>query len=628
MSRRKTKHQAPSAAKELLLRYLCGALFFVLLSSAFSSGGIQITPTTTLAAETGNNTSAVNSFNLTSNGNAAPGNVSKLPTRDLLYPGSTTKLYAQIQGWFGAANHMNVGYRSNDPAQVRRQVVDAISRGFDGFILDWYGPDKDPITNEMAHLLRREAELHPGFTFAIQEDMGALWSCYNTPGCDLTGRLIYDLNYAYYNFENSPAYQRINGRPVVYLFDITVPVDWNRVRQYTLGNPILVDRSTSGRNAFSDWWLEGSFAWPIINLSNQYDWGQDYLWRFYTNGKASGKYTLGSAYKGFNDNLAAWTLHRVVSQQCGATWVNTFRQVANSYSSALQLGALQVSTWNDYEEGSEIETGIDNCLRVSASLSGSTLYFWPSGAGNESLTVDHYTIFVSLDGFNLMKLTDVAAGARSLNLASYNFSPGTYYFYVKMQGRPGFLNRMSGAVKYTIGGATNSISISTPAANAYTGSPIQVAVSATAANAPVKVMQIYLDGVKVADTFSNAISAAVNAAAGAHQLTVQAYDANYEYFSSTRTVNVYANKVTIASPANGSSVSSGPIQVVASAAATSMPVKVMQIYLDGNKVFEAMNAAKIDTWVPASRGRWHQVIVQAYDANYKYFNAVTNVYVY
>ena len=38
-----------------------------------------------------------------------------------------------------------------------------------------------------------------------------------------------------------------------------------------------------------------------------------------------------------------------------------------------RLDAVQVVTWHDYEEGTEIQSGIDNCLTLSASVNGSML---------------------------------------------------------------------------------------------------------------------------------------------------------------------------------------------------------------------------------------------------------------
>lgn len=489
------------------MRRIPGLLLVILLLEPASFSSIQITPTTTLAAQTANNTSAPGSYNLTWTGNARPGNVSKRPIRSLLYSGANTKLYAQLQGWWGSASHMQIGYRSNDPAQVARQVKDAISRGLQGFILDWYGPNGWP-TNETAFLLKSEAERHYGFTFAVQEDKGALKNCYYTSGCDPTGLLISHLKYAYYNFELSSAYQRIEGRPVVYFFDVAwSTIDWARVRGSVPGNPIFIEHyQGSNYNPFTFWCHNGAYGWVRINTANPDDWGQSYLQSYYTAAQSSGKHAVGAVYKGFDDRLAAWSGDRVIRQYCGRTWMNTWTQVNAMYNSSRQLEAMQVNTWNDYEEGTEIETGIDPCLAINASLSGSTLYFWPSGAGNESLAVASYSIFVSKDGQNLMKLADVRVGSRSINLASYDFGAGTYYFHVKMQSRAGFQTRMSPAVKYVVGGgALNHIAVVSPMPDGVTvASPIHVVASATAANGPVKVMQIYLDGVKAYEVLNAA----------------------------------------------------------------------------------------------------------------------------
>src|SRR5262245_55789622 len=114
-------------------------ILFVLFSSLLASAGTTFKPTTTLAAETGNNTSAAPGFAGQSNGNIAGANISKVPVRSLLYPGSTAKIYAQFLPWFGFGDHVDVGYMSTDVAQVQKQVTDMASRGIDGAIIDWYG---------------------------------------------------------------------------------------------------------------------------------------------------------------------------------------------------------------------------------------------------------------------------------------------------------------------------------------------------------------------------------------------------------------------------------------------------------------------------------------------------------
>jgi hypothetical protein len=68
----------------------------VVLSSLIASAGTTFKATTTLAAETSNNTSTADSFAAQTDGNLGATNISKAPIRSLLYPGSTAKIYAHL----------------------------------------------------------------------------------------------------------------------------------------------------------------------------------------------------------------------------------------------------------------------------------------------------------------------------------------------------------------------------------------------------------------------------------------------------------------------------------------------------------------------------------------------------
>jgi len=115
-----------------------------------------------LAAETGNNTSTSPAFLGSPNGNiAGKNNISKVDATTLLYPGSTTKIYAHLMPWFGGSNHLNVGYASDDPAQVTRQVNDMLSRGLSGAILDWFDDDSASEDALIKRLVYRWAGVLP-----------------------------------------------------------------------------------------------------------------------------------------------------------------------------------------------------------------------------------------------------------------------------------------------------------------------------------------------------------------------------------------------------------------------------------------------------------------------------------
>ncbi len=420
------------------MKPLAFILSLAFASSAFA-GTLTITPTTTLAIQTSNNTSASSTFFGTSNGNPAPRNISKLPIRELLYAGATTKIYVHVQPWFGKSNHINIGYNSTDSAQAARQVNDMISRGVDGLFVDWYGQGNSFI-NTASLALFHQAELHSGFKFGIVYDGGALKGA-SSP----TSRVISDLTYAYRTYWNSASYMRRDGRPVVMFFSVdSFNIDWNKVRASVPGNPILVFRNSGG---FTKTQSSGAFGWVGIS-SDPSNMGIGYLDNFHNTAVSKEpKLGVGSSYKGFNDTIAAWSAHRVVSQQCGQTWLSTFASIGKHYSASHQLEALQIPTWNDYEEGTEIETGIDTCVSISAKHSSGTLY-WSISGGKEN-TIDHYNIYISKDGANLMKLAEQAVGTRSMNLTGYSLASGTYKLFVQAIGQPSMQNKMSNAASMT-----------------------------------------------------------------------------------------------------------------------------------------------------------------------------------
>lgn len=136
--------------------------------------------------------------------------------------------------------------------------------------------------------------------------------------------------------------------------------------------------------------------------------------------------------------------HLIMDAQCGKTWLASLaRPAAKGFGTSQQLQALEIATFDDYDEGTEMETGIDNCVAsLTAGLSGQTLS-WSiafTSPGDES-TIDHYAVFYSTDGTtgeNLTLLQNVAVtpannGTYSLNLGTG--LPSTAVIYVKAVGK-------------------------------------------------------------------------------------------------------------------------------------------------------------------------------------------------
>jgi len=136
-----------------------------------------------------------------------------------------------------------------------------------------------------------------------------------------------------------------------------------------------------------------------------------------------------------------------MNQHCGQTWLDTFAGVAGAgYSASNQLQAIQIVTWNDYEEGTEIETGISNCITISPSINGTSLQW--AITGNEN-AVDH------LRGFHLTRWPAIdesgprRSGTHTLGLSTYGLVPNTtYQLFVEAIGVPSVQNQMSAPVGY------------------------------------------------------------------------------------------------------------------------------------------------------------------------------------
>ena len=535
--------------------------------------GTPFQATTTLTAETSNNTSAADTFTAQTNGNLGASNISKAPVRGLLYAGSTARIYAHFMPWFGFGDHMNVGYISTDTLQIHRQVNDMISRGLDGAIIDWYGRgafSKRYVSYDQAsQFFMHESELHPGFRFAINHDAGALKTCAATLGCDVTQTLIDDLNYAITTYAGSSAYLLYGGRPVFTFFGHEAyAIDWTRVRAGVAGNPMFLFRNSSG---FSKAQSDGAFSWvapETVTATNLI--GLNYLDSYYKTAITSfpSAYSAASSYKGFNDTLALWGSNRLIGQQCGQTWLQTFAETGKYYSTTRQLLGIQIVTWNDYEEGSEIESGIDNCVTVSAAAAGTAVSWSITGQMN---TVDHFTIFASQDGENLMWLADAPVSASSLDLAQFSLNAGNYIVYVKAVGKPSLTNKMSPGVQLTVPNQPPVAALSVSPSSGL--APVSVSASAAGSSDPDGTIASTSIDFGDGSALVNGSSAAhIYNAAGTYTVTATVTDNLGAASARSATIVVSApNKPPVAVLSATPSSAYGPVSVSVSAAGSSDP---------------------------------------------------------
>lgn len=569
-------------------------------------------PTTTLTAETANNTSVPDSFAGTSNNVPGAGSVSTLPVRALL-GGMNTRVYVHWMPWWGNGSHIEIGYSSADANQVTRQVASMRARGIDGAIAYWSG---QPVSANKQHndtavrLLMAESERTPGFEFAVQEDKQALESCANTAGCDLTQRVIDDLNYMAANFYPSAAYMRRDGRPVVFFFGLEAyTLDWARIRAGVQGNPKFIFRNSVG---FGREQSEGAFAW--IGTSTDADpAGLAYLRNFYS--KATVTYpsleAFGSAYAGFDDSLASWGKGKIVPRRCGQTWLDTVAALRSYYTDSASLESLQLNTWNDYEEGSSLEPGIDGCITLAAGVSNGVATW--SVTGNEN-TIDHFRVFVSLDGESLMPVGNLAATSRSFDLQPLNLAGGEYKVFVQAYGKPLLRNQIARAAGTW---SVNLAPVASVVASSISGvAPLKVTVTGTATDADGAIASATLDfgnGVVLSGTSGST----TYRTPGTYTVRLTVTDDRGAAATATTTVTVRSpiRRVTIHSPSDGSTVSS-PVRVQATVE-SDFGVSSGKIYIDGVSKYSqkgtgTSSTMKMDKSLSVSKGS-RRITVSGWD---------------
>ncbi|MGH9503234.1 MAG: hypothetical protein ACRD20_10330 [Terriglobales bacterium] len=280
--------------------------------------------------------------------------------RNIASPGIERKVLAVYEPWFGHPSHISVGYSSQDPVIIRKQIDEAKALGISGFVVDWYG-DREPFLDRSYALLQSIAA-EKQFKIAMMYDETQVE---NGQATDDT-LAAFDKFRQTYLAPDAPgrqAYLTYDGRPMIFIFPKSNQTDWSRVRAETDKwdpRPLLIyeDRHTPFASLF-----DGFYAW--VNPGKEgfaadgSNWGGDYLSDFYQRmrSKYPDKIAVGAAWAGFDDSKASWGLNRHISQRCGQTFSDTLK-LSREYSN---LPFLLIATWNDYEEGTAIERGLAKC---------------------------------------------------------------------------------------------------------------------------------------------------------------------------------------------------------------------------------------------------------------------------
>jgi hypothetical protein len=456
------------------------------LAQLFLINGFGSVPVgTTLASQTAHNTSAFHPYNKAnfpktftgvtyiapstteatdstkmddSRNPVSPGHVSDVDVH-LLYPAAPSIDWGTHDvPWFGPnQGHINVGVNCLDPAYIEAKARDLKRRGFNFIVIDWYG--QGTFTDRATLGLQAFLTANPGFglKYCLCPDKGIA----NLSQATLTAQIAYIQT----QYMSDPNYYEYSGKPVLHFFGIASVLGdsaMSAVKAATTGSSAFWMFQDSGSaGAISKSYCDGVFDWTHnfltgTNFSDRYNLTAQTA--FYTHlASQPTKKGFASVCPGFNGTETykdGWSRGKELLRDNGACWLARAAN-ANSHHTS-QVIAVMVPTWSDYEEGTEIELGIDNDLTIAPSITGTSVDWSVSGGTGDETTVDHYVVWATEDvgisdpaQIGLTPVASVATGLGTFDLSGHLTAGKPYGIYIEAVGKGCIRNKMSSQVSYT-----------------------------------------------------------------------------------------------------------------------------------------------------------------------------------
>lgn len=277
----------------------------------------------------------------------------------LFYPmfGTPTGATGEWRHWdptlanYGVAHKPLAGYYDNaDKATLERQVQEGVEAGLDAFALSWWG--KNSFEDE------RTAEILP----IAQENDFKIFIYYETLEETPTmagkkSRIIDEFTYIYNNYANHPAYFKVNGKPVIFIYSKVLD---------EIPKNVWEDILTTLRTNNIDFHINGDVT-TEIDTNNNYVF--DLFDSVHTDGSGHGNDNRTVLYFQIM-SYKAYQKGQIVCGAVGTGWDDSGitenptiidREGGKVYEKSWQdvklanVDWIIINSWNELHEGTEIE---------------------------------------------------------------------------------------------------------------------------------------------------------------------------------------------------------------------------------------------------------------------------------
>jgi hypothetical protein len=247
-------------------------------------------------------------------------------------------------------------YDSDDPDVLHCQVMLMKLAGIDGVIVDWYGNDDFAdygVNNRNTEALLpiiQQAGMHFAICYedqTVPKEIAA--AVFSKEDAVAHGQKL--MQWMQTHFFSSPAYLKRDGRPVLLSFGDPYYNDtqWDQIFSLLPQKPLYFTESSLREPTAAI----GGFDWPLPHGGTQDAFQQQTL--FYQRFQSSPLF-IAAAFPRFDDiyqQAGVGPSYGTIEDQKGRTYVDTLTK-------ALQSSApfVQIVTWNDWGEGTQIEPSV------------------------------------------------------------------------------------------------------------------------------------------------------------------------------------------------------------------------------------------------------------------------------
>ena len=249
-------------------------------------------------------------------------------------------------------------YDSSDPAVIATQVALMKASGVDGAIIDWNGPDGfadyEMIHRNTGLLIAELKKAGLKFAVCVEDNPGHRFMQERKLTREqAVAKVAASFSWVDQHWLNDPAYVRLSGRPVLFLFgpQFLSEAEWSGIRTELKSDPLTFALPHLSRRPG----IDGAFAWVPVSQGKAVTtetWTKE-LSDLYARETKDRRLFAAVTFPGYRDFYA----QAGVGKSYGSIDYREGLTFSESFDQALKSGApiVQVATWNDYGEGTGIE---------------------------------------------------------------------------------------------------------------------------------------------------------------------------------------------------------------------------------------------------------------------------------